>query len=143
MKTTKKRLDGNKKLLHLTREQEAGIKAYCAEHGIESESEFIRQAIAAYLSHDSADAHLMFEAMRRTDKKLSMLEDMLKVTYLYLQKMQVYFFVYHPELEDEFKEAAQESADRRYKKFFDSLKLDMQKDTSFFERLLHEYYTDD
>jgi Arc/MetJ-type ribon-helix-helix transcriptional regulator len=138
----RKRLDGGKKLVHLTRAQEAGIKAYCAEHRVESESEFIRQAVAAYLSRDAADSSLIIDALKRTDKKLSNLEDMLKVTYLYLQKMQVYFFVYHGEIDDEFKEAARESADRRYKKFFDSLQADVRNDAAFFERLLHEYFTE-
>ncbi|MDR2491255.1 MAG: hypothetical protein LBD20_07630 [Spirochaetaceae bacterium] len=139
---TKKRYTGAKKLLALTAEMEADISRFCAEKGIESESELIRQAIVKYLHpEDYNDTTLKLIGLKDLQKQVSEVRDMLNLIFIYLKKTHINLLVYMPEIDDTLKDAALSSAARRHDKFFDMFQKTIQNDSNFFERLLHTYFT--
>lgn len=141
MKRSSARLDGKKKLVALTRELEQDIKAYCAERGVESESELIRQALVKYLDADCRDGALKFSGLKSLAENVESLRDMLTVLFQYLRMMHVSILAYHPEIEEEFKTAAFASAQARHEKFYGNFRERLRDDPAFFEKLLHGYVT--
>ena len=143
MKTSKKRLDGGKKLVSLTESLERDLKSFCREKGIESESELIRQAIARYISGDYRDETLRLTAMNDMLKKMAEMRDMIDVLFRYTRLMHINLLAYYPEIEGEFADAAFNSAQRRHEKFFAAFQNSLKNDPPFLERLLHNFFTGD
>jgi metal-responsive CopG/Arc/MetJ family transcriptional regulator len=89
MKKTAKRLDGKKKLISLSAELEDGLRAYCRDKGLESESELIRQAIAKFIYADYQDETLKLQGLNEIQRKMSELRDMIDVTFKYMRLMHI------------------------------------------------------
>jgi hypothetical protein len=136
-----KRLDGKKKLIHLASGMEKDLRAFCRDKGIESESELIRQAIAAYIYADYQDDTLKLQGLKDLREQIAELRDMLDVTFKYLRLMHINTLAYHPELDQELSAAALKSAQVRHTRFFSSFQESLKSDPPFFERLLHRYYS--
>jgi len=139
----KRRLDGKKKLVSLTSQMEADIRAFCREKGVESESELIRQAISKYIYPDYDDGTLVLRGIKDTQKKLAELSDMTDLAFKYMRRMHINLISYHPEIENEMAGAAFKSANARHERFFDAFQKSLKDDPPFFERLLHRFYTED
>jgi hypothetical protein len=143
MKKTGKRLDGKKKLVSLSAELEEGIRTFCRDRGVESESELIRQAIAKYVYADYQDETLKLQGLSEIQKKMVELRDMINVLFKYLRLMHVNLLAYQPEISGEFADAAFTSANARHDKFFTAFQESLKNDPPFFERLLHTYFQGD
>lgn len=137
----KKRLDGKKKVIHLTKQMENDLLVYRRNKGIESESELIRQAIAKYIYSDSSDDTFMLKGLEELRKKEEEIKDMLDLFFKYLRLTHISLLSYHPEIDTELADAAYKSALTRHRKFFDAFQESLKNDPPFFERLLHKYYT--
>jgi hypothetical protein len=138
---TTQRLNGKKKLLALTAQMEEDIRLYCRERGIESESELIRQAIVKYLDSGYDDNSLSLAGIKDLRDSAARLQDMATIIFKYLRLMHVSILAYHPEIADEYKEAAFASARNRDDKFYAGFRERLREDPPFFERLLHTYVT--
>jgi hypothetical protein len=138
-----KRLDGRKKLLSLSAEMEADIRAYCRDKGLESESELIRQAIAKFIYADYQDETLKLKGLNDTLRKITELRDMLNISFSYIRLMHVNLLAYQPEIDADLADAAFASASARHAKFFAAFQDSLRNDPPFFERLLHTYFTGD
>ena len=138
---TSKRLDGKKKLIALTARLEEDIRQYCREKRIENESELVRQAIIKYIDTEYDDNTLKLTSLKIVHDKLSQLNDMVSVLFSYLHMMHLNILAYHPEIDDELKDAAFTSATNRQEKFFVSFRERIRDDPAFFEKLLHNYVT--
>jgi hypothetical protein len=136
-----KRLNGKKKLIAFDANMEARIKLYCAENNVESESEFIRHAIASFFENNVRDETLQLKALRDCRRRIGELRDMITVIFSYLRRMHESILGYHPEIPEEMKDAAFQSAQRRNERFFDAFKAGLASDPPFFEGLLHDYFT--
>jgi len=136
-----KRLDGKKILVSLTSQLEEDIYSYCRERGIESQNEFIRQAIAKYLDSDYEDNTLKLISLKNLQEKLSELYDMVSILFSYQHMMHLNTLAYHPEIAHELTDAAFASATNRLEKFFASFRERLRDDPAFFEKLLHIYVT--
>ena len=140
-KAQSKRLDGKKKLVTLTKRMEDDISAFCRVKGIESESEFIRQAVASYIEREVSDETLRLRGLANVQSDVAALRDMIEVLLRYVRAMHMNLLAYHPEIEDELSEAAYKSAVFRHEQFFSVFQGSLRSDPAFFERLLHKYYT--
>lgn len=136
---TIKRLDGKKKLISLTAEQEKDIRFFCQQHGIESESELIRQAIVSYIGNDHNDNTLKLSGLKDIREKLAQNYDLLSLLFNYVHLMHLNILAYFPEIPESLKEAAYTSAELRQERFFYSFRERLKDDTPFFEKLLHNY----
>jgi hypothetical protein len=140
MKKTVKRLDGKKKLVSLSAELEEGIRAFCRDKGVESESELIRQAVAKYIYADYTDETLKLQGLNELSRKITELRDMIDVTFRYVRLMHINLLAYQPEIDSELADAAFASATARHEKFFTAFTDGFKNDPPFFERLLHTYF---
>lgn len=139
-----KRLDGKKKLIHLSGTLEKDLRFYCRDMGIESESELIRQAIAKYIYRgDYGDETLKLKGIEELRNKTEEIRDMLDLFYKYLRLMHINLLAYNAEIDSGLAEAALKSATMRHNKFFEAFSDSLKNDPPFFERLLHKYYSGD
>jgi len=138
-----KRLDGKKKLVPLTRKLETDMRSFCRDKGIESENELIRQAVGKYIYSDYEDETLKLQGINKLQDKITELRDMIEIVFNYSIKMHINILAYHPELDPTVKNSALASATLRHDKFFNSFKENFKNDPSFFERLLHTFYSED
>ena len=136
-----KRLDGKKKLVPFTNQMEKDMGQYCRDKGIESESELIREAIAKYIYADYKDETLKLQGLDQLQGRMGELRDMLELSFKYLRLTHINLLAYHPEIDPDMADAALKSATLRHSKFFDAFQDSLKNDPSFFERLLHKYYT--
>ncbi|GMO57917.1 MAG: hypothetical protein Ta2G_17880 [Termitinemataceae bacterium] len=132
-----------KKLIALTKEMYADLSSYCRDRGIESESELIRAAIAKYIYADFQDETLKLQGLNTMSAKLDEMRDMIEIATRYLKKMHINMLSYHGEIPEDLKVAAMSSALMRHEKFFSSFRSDLRSDPSFFEHLLHNYFSED
>lgn len=142
MKNKTKRLDGKKKLITLTRKLEDDMSSYCRDKGIESESELIRQAVTKYIYADFEDETLKLQGLKYIKEDIVELHDMINVIFSYLIKMNIGLIAYFPELPNETKAAALASAENRHEKLFNNFMESLKNEPSFFERILHKYYSE-
>ena len=138
-KTKPKRLDGKQKLLVFTSQMTNDIRAYCRDKGIESESELIRQAVAYYLEREYEEKTLELSALKDVRNNIHQLKDMMSVLFSYIDLMHFNILAYHPELDEQVKEAATSSAKFRLDKFFTLFQRRLRDDPPLFEKLLHKY----
>jgi hypothetical protein len=143
MKKNVKRLDGKKKLVSLSAELEEGLRAYCQEKGVESESELIRQAIAKFIYADYTDETLKLQGLNELSRKITELRDMIDITFRYVRLMHINMLSYQPEIDAGLADAAFSSANARHEKFFAAFTDSFRNDPPFFERLLHRYFSGD
>jgi hypothetical protein len=136
-----KRLDGKKKLVRLTGQMEKDLRAFCRDKGIESESELIRQAVAAYIYADYADETLKLQGLKDIREQITELRDMLDLTFRYIRLAHINLLAYHPEIDPALSGAAFTSAQARHTRFFSSFQESLKGDPPFFERLLHRYFS--
>jgi metal-responsive CopG/Arc/MetJ family transcriptional regulator len=134
------RLDGKKKLVRLTREMEADLRAYCRDKGVESESELIRQAVAKYIYADYRDDTLKLQGIAGVLKLLEEARDMNDVFFRYVRLMHINLLAYLPEIDTALAGAALRSARERHEKLFNSFRNSLKNDPSFFERLLQTFF---
>jgi len=143
VKRTSKRLDGKKILLSLTAQMEKDIRQYCRDNKIESENEFIRQAIVKYLDSDYDSDTLKLSSLKTVQEQLTKLFDMISLLWRYQHMIHLSLLSYHPELAPEVKDAAFASAITRHEKLFSVFQDQLRDDPPFFEKLLHTYVTGD
>ena len=134
--------DGKRKQVSVTSEMEAEISAFMAKHRVESESALIREAIAAYLQKDFNDAALVLNALKDLGERQKKLNDMLNIIFSYLKRMHEHILVYNAPVDGTLKEAALDSAHERHASFFTFFQNVLKDDPPFFERLLHDYYSE-
>jgi len=72
-----KRFDGKGKLVKLTAKMEKDMRLYCQSRGIKSESDLVRQAIAAYIYSDFAGKTLKPEGADEMCKQIKELRNTL------------------------------------------------------------------
>jgi Arc/MetJ-type ribon-helix-helix transcriptional regulator len=142
MKKNAKRLDGKKRLLSLTGEMDAGIRAFCREKDIRSESELIRQAVARFLDYDYRDETLRLQGLKDIREKVAELKDMIDITFRYIRLMHINILAYLPEIDGELADPAFKSALGRHAKFFEAFQDGLKNDPPFFERLLHKFFSE-
>jgi Arc/MetJ-type ribon-helix-helix transcriptional regulator len=140
-KLTTKRLDGKKKLIAFTQEMWDDMRQYCRDKNIESESEFVRQAIVRFIDSEYDDNTLKLSGLKDIREQIALLHDMVSVLFSYQHMMHLNILAYHPEIAEELKAAAFSSAGLRHDKFFASFRDRLRDDPAFFERLLHGYVT--
>jgi hypothetical protein len=140
---TVKRLDGKKKLVSLTARMEADMRAFRRDRGVESESELIRQAIAAYIYADYRDDTLKLRGLMNLEKAVSTLRDMVDILFRYTRLAHINLLAYNPEIDPGLADAAFRSATGRHDRFFEAFRDSLKNDPPFFERLLHNYFTGD
>jgi len=138
-----KRLDGKKKLLTFTSRLETDMRSFCRDKGIESENELIRQAIGKYIYSDYKDETLKLQGIKQLQDNISQLHDMIEILFKYLIKMNINLLAYHPELDPTVKDSALASAINRHDKLMLSFQDGLKNDPSFFERLLHSFFSED
>ena len=136
-----KRLDGKKKLVTLTAKLQSDMQSFCRTKGIESESELVRQAVAAYIYSDYTDETLKLQGLKQIQKKLSELQDMAELLFKYIRLMHINTLAYHPEIDSQFADAAFHSATMRHDKFFNAFRDSLKDDPPLLERLLHDFFT--
>lgn len=134
-----RRLDGKPRSIVLTSQMDRDIRAFCRENRIESESEFIRQAIAEHISSYYSDSTMKLLGLKEIKDRLSNLKDMASILFSYCHQMHLSILAYHAELDDGVKEAALKSAQDRLDRFFEAFQKRLMDDPPFFERLLHSY----
>jgi Arc/MetJ-type ribon-helix-helix transcriptional regulator len=137
----RKRLDGKKKLVRLSKEMEKDLRAFCRRKNIESESELVRQAIAKYIYADYDEETLKLQGIAAMRRQTSELRDMLELTFKYIRLTHINFLAYNAEIDPALADAAFQSATRRHDKFFAAFQDSLKNDPPFFERLLHQYFT--
>ena len=133
---------GKKKIVYLTAEISEDIRLYCRENGVKSESELIRNAIVSYIDKDYSDSTLKLSGIKNIKEGLSHAHDMLAVLFSYLNTMHLNLLAYHPPLPEELKDAAYKSAQARLDKFNESFRGRLKDDPPFFEKLLHNFFTE-
>jgi len=143
MKKHPKRLDGKNVCLSLTKKLETDMRSFCRDKGIESENELIRQAIAKYIYADYKDETLKLQGLKQVQEKITELRDMLSILFSYIRLMHINILAYHPEIDKQLANSAYGSAVNRHDKFFNSLQDSLKNDPPFFERLLHNYFSED
>jgi len=141
--TKTKRLDGKKILIPLTSKLEVDMRSFLRDKGIKSESELVRQAIAKYIYADYDDDTFKLQGLKATQEKITELKDMLDITFKYLRLMHINNLAYHPEIDPNFVDAAFSSANNRHDKFFKVFQDNLRSDPPLFERLLHNFYSED
>jgi len=119
------------------------MRSFCRDKGIENENELIRQAIGKYIYSDYKDETLKLQGIKQLQDKITELHDMLEIVFSYLIKMHINILAYHPELDPTVKNSALASATLRHDKLLNSFKEDFKNVPSFFERLLHTFYSED
>jgi hypothetical protein len=138
-----KRLDGKKKLIPFTSRMEADMRSYCRDKNIESESELIRQAVASYIYADYKDETLKLQGLKKMQEQITELRDMLDIFFNYVRIMHINILSYLPEIDTKLVDAAFASATNRHNKFFNAFQDSLKNNPSFFERLLHKFYSGD
>jgi len=143
MTTKTKRLDGKKKLVPLTLRMETDMRTFCRDKGVESESELIRQAIAQYIYADYKDETLKLQGLKQMREQITELRDMVDIFFNYVRLMHINILSYLPEIDTKLTDAAFTSATNRHNKFWNVLQDSLKNNPSFFERLLHKFYSGD
>jgi len=138
-----KRLDGKKKLVPLTLRMETDMRTFCRDKGIESEAELIRQAIARYIYADYKDETLKLQGLKQMREQMTELRDMMDISFNYMRLMHISILAYLPEIDTKLADAAFASATNRHNKFWDKFQDSLKNNPSFFERLLHKFYSGD
>jgi Arc/MetJ-type ribon-helix-helix transcriptional regulator len=140
MKPKPRRLDGRKINILLSDEMGKDLRRYCADRGIESQSELVRQAIAKYIYADYRDETLKLQGISELKKSVEQVRDMLDVLFKYSRTANINVLAYHPEIDENLADAAFRSAVTRHKKMFEAFQDSLRNDPPFFEMLLHRYY---
>jgi hypothetical protein len=128
--------------IRLTKEQMEKCKAYQLENGIKSLSELCRQGILHYIDYEVTDSTLQMQASQRLENQIAELRDMLDLLFRYTKLSHIHLLGDHTPIPEELSEAASKSASARHAKFMSIFKKSLEKESGFFERLLHEYYTE-
>jgi len=136
-----KRLDGPKKLVPFTSQMSVDMRTFCRDKGIESESELIRQAIAHYIYADYKDETLKLQGLKQMREQITELRDMLDISFNYMRLMHINILCYFPEIDTKLADPAFISATNRHNKFWEKLQDSLKNNPSFFERLLHKFYS--
>jgi len=142
-KKQKKRLDGKKLLIALTKDMESDLRSFRRDKNIESEAELIRQAIGNYIYSDYTEDTLKLQGIKKIQDQITELRDMIDIVFKYLVRFHVSMLAYHPEIDPKLVDAAYLSATSRHDKFYKALQESLRRDPPFFEKLLSRYYTDD
>jgi len=141
--TKTKRLDGKKKLVPFTSRMETDMRSFCRDKNIESEAELIRQAIAHYIYADYKDETLKLQGLKQMQDQITELRDMIEIFFNYVRLMHINILAYSPEIDAKLADAAFASATGRHNKFWDAFQDGLKNNPSFFERLLHRFYTEE
>jgi hypothetical protein len=136
-----KRLDGKKKLIPFTARMETDMRSFCRDKNIESESELVRQAVAKFIYADYKDETLKLQGLNQVKEKIIELRDMTDILFNYVRLMHINILAYLPEIDTKLADAAFASATNRHNKFFEAFQDSLKNNPSFFERLLHKFYS--
>jgi predicted DNA-binding protein len=128
--------------LRLPEDLDRELDLYCSSHNIKSKSGLIRAAIRYYIEPDVKDETLRLAGIRDMQIKLQKLLDTQQIVFNFLVSMHKNNLCYHPEIPEQLKHGASVSAAGRFNKFFDSFQNSLKNDVSFFERILHRYFSD-
>lgn len=124
----------------LPRELELEIKSYCAKNKIENLSEFYRYAINQTVKPDVEDNELVFSSLKQLHDKIQIVIQQQEILFSYMSHLARYFLSYEPEIPNEMKISAAESATTRFDKTFESFKNSIKNSPSMFQSLLADYF---
>lgn len=131
---------GKKKLIFFSDKLTATIQDYCMNHNIENESDLIRQAIIHYCEQRGYDdSTLQLTGLKKIENQIEQLIHMVTILFNYTHTAHESNLIYHPEIDDQLKEAAVLSAQHRLNTFFKAFQERLKKDTTFFTKVLMEY----
>lgn len=120
------------------------IESFCRENKIKSKSEFVRRAIKNYIYPDIKDETLRMISLKDMQVKTQRIIDMIQVLFTFQTTMYKNTLLYHSEIPQDMKDVAAMSAKDRYTKFYKAFEKSLaEDDASFFERILHQFYSGD
>ena len=131
------------KSFRLSEELERELDLYCSSRQIKSQSDLICEAIRYYVEPDVKDETLRLIGIKDMQVKLQKAIDMLQVMFNFLISMYKNNLCYHPEIPESLKREAFMSASKRFDIFYDFFQKSLKDDAPFFERILHQYFSDE
>lgn len=128
--------------MRLPEQLEKDMESYCRYHGVKSKSDLIRVAIRNYIEPDVRDGTLLMTGVKDIQIKLQKIADMLQTVFSFLFSMHKNNLAYYPDIPENLKAEAAASASKRFDTFYNAFQKNLRSDPSFFERILHQYYSD-
>jgi predicted DNA-binding protein len=129
--------------LRLPEDLDRELDLYCGSRHIKSKSDLIRTAIRHYIEPDVKDETLRLIGIRDMQIKLQKVIDAQQIIFNFMVSVHKNNLCYHPEIPEQLKQEASVSAGKRFDKFYDSFQNSLKTDVSFFERILHQYFSDE
>jgi len=95
--------------------------------------------------NEQDSARALARVLRRfgSAKRITELRDMVDIFFNYVRLMHINILAYLPEIDPKLADAAFASATNRHNKFWDAFQDSLKNNPSFFERLLHKFYSGD
>lgn len=116
------------------------IREYCKMQKIENLSEFFRRASIKEVTPDTSDALLTFESLKDLHNKMHRLESEMSVFFHLFCFFVKHFFVYNPEIPQEYLQDAALSAKSRYEQMLSEFKKSFADSPSIFQSMLADYF---
>jgi Arc/MetJ-type ribon-helix-helix transcriptional regulator len=129
--------------LRLPEKLDRELDLYCSSRHIRSKSDLVREAVRYYVEPDVKDETLRLIGIKDMQIKLQKLIDAQQVIFSFLVSMHKNNLCYHPEIPDSLKPEASASAGARFDTFYNSFQNSIKNDMPFFERILHQYFSDE
>jgi Arc/MetJ-type ribon-helix-helix transcriptional regulator len=129
--------------LKLTEQLNNDLDSFCKSRNIRNKSELIRIAIRNYIEPDVRDETLLLVGVKDMQIKLQKIIDMLQTIFSFLFSMHKNNLAYHSDIPENLKSEAAASASKRFDSFYNAFQKNLRSDPSFFERILHQYYSGD
>ncbi|MDR0684691.1 MAG: ribbon-helix-helix domain-containing protein [Spirochaetaceae bacterium] len=142
-KNSKRLMKRKHKSFRLPEELEHELDLYCGVHNIKSQSDLICEAIRYYIKPDIEDETLRLIGIKDMQVKLQKVIDAQQIIFNFLIFMYKNNLCYHPEIPESLKNEASMSAKSRFDTFFNSFQESLKNDVPFFERILHQYFSDE
>ena len=116
------------------------IREYCKMQKIENLSEFFRRASIKEVTPDTSDALLTFESLKDLHNKMHRLESEMSIFFHLFCFFVKHFFVYNPEIPQEYLQDAALSAKSRYEQMLSEVKKSFADSPSIFQSMLADYF---
>ena len=116
------------------------IREYCKMQKIENLSEFFRRASIKEVTPDTSDALLTFESLKDLHNKMHRLESEMSIFFHLFCFFVKHFFVYNPEIPQEYLQDAALSAKSRYEQMLSEFKKSFADSPSIFQSMLADYF---
>jgi hypothetical protein len=120
------------------------MELFLLENDVKNRSALLKRALVNLIEPYYEDKALLKDSLINVQKSLTDIKDQMRILFNYTLSMHENILAYNTEIPEDLKYAAVVSAKSRFERFFKNFAEKQHRDSpEFFERILHEYYTNE